>query len=101
MQAIDDERTGLIIVETQLDSSHNTEQMAIVRVTDDGSGIPEQLWSSIFVPSFSTKTSGTGLGLAIARKTIEDHDGEIGFETREGEGTTFWIRLKCYLIEDA
>ena len=101
LQAIDDERTGLIIVETELETNPQSEKTAVVRVIDDGSGIPEHLWNRIFVPSFSTKTSGTGLGLAIARKTIEDHDGEIGFDTRQGEGTTFWIRLACSVSDEA
>ncbi|MCH8276471.1 MAG: HAMP domain-containing histidine kinase, partial [Bacteroidetes bacterium] len=55
--------------------------------------IPEEIWEKIFVPSFSTKTSGTGLGLALAQKTVEDMDGEIGFETKDGVGTTFYVRL--------
>ena len=62
-------------------------------VTDDGRGIPEDLREKIFQPNFSTKTSGTGLGLAIAQKSIEELGGEIGFETEEGAGTTFWIEL--------
>lgn len=95
LQAIDDEGNGLISVETLLEENPVSGCTAVVRVTDDGTGIPKRLWDRIFVPSFSTKTSGTGLGLAIARKTIEDHGGEIGFETKEGEGTTFWIRMDC------
>ena len=62
-------------------------------VTDTGLGIPPDLQDKIFEPNFSTKTSGTGLGLAIARKSIEEFHGTIGFETDEGSGTTFWIRL--------
>ncbi|HYE57287.1 MAG TPA: ATP-binding protein [Rhodothermales bacterium] len=47
----------------------------------------------MFEPNFSTKTSGTGLGLAIARKAIEESGGTISFETEEGAGTTFTLRL--------
>jgi signal transduction histidine kinase len=62
-------------------------------VTDDGSGIPEELREKIFQPNFSTKTSGTGLGLAIAEKSVEELGGEIGFETETDVGTMFWIEL--------
>jgi signal transduction histidine kinase len=95
-QAIDENRDGEIIVETVATTapdSSSVNRVAIVGVTDNGSGIPKELWSKIFVPSFSTKTSGTGLGLAIARKTIEDHGGSIGFETDVETGTTFWVEL--------
>ena len=54
--------------------------------------------SRIFEPNFSSKTSGTGLGLAIVKKSIEDLQGEIGFDSEVGTGTTFWIRLP--LAED-
>ncbi|MDE2995349.1 MAG: ATP-binding protein [Bacteroidota bacterium] len=53
----------------------------------------------MFVPSFSTKTSGTGLGLAIARKTVENMEGEIGFETETDKGTTFWIRVPLLNVD--
>jgi signal transduction histidine kinase len=52
--------------------------------------------SRIFYPFFTTKEigSGTGQGLAIARSVIVDkHNGSIHFETEEGEGTTFIVRL--------
>ena len=67
-------------------------------VEDDGTGIAGELVHRIFEPNFSSKTSGTGLGLAIVKKSIEDLHGEIGFETEEHVGTTFWIKLP--LIED-
>ena len=66
---------------------------AVSTVRDFGSGIPEPLRAKIFEPNFSTKTSGTGLGLAIVKKAVEDMGGEIGFETEEGAGTTFTLRL--------
>ena len=59
-----------------------------IRISDTGSGIPENLREKVFQPNFSTKTDGTGLGLAIAQKVIEDLDGTISLHSKVGEGTT-------------
>jgi signal transduction histidine kinase len=67
-----------------------------VRIGDTGSGIPEKVRARIFDPFFTTKEigKGTGQGLAIARSVVVDkHGGSIQFETKEGKGTTFVIRL--------
>ena len=69
---------------------------AEIRVIDTGSGIPEEVRGRIFDPFFTTKEigKGTGQGLAIARSVVVDkHGGTIDFETEEGKGTTFIIRL--------
>ena len=76
----------------------NGDVWAYSTIEDEGTGIPPELRDKIFEPNFSSKTSGTGLGLAIVKKSIEDLQGEIGFETQEGIGTTFWLRLP--LAED-
>ncbi len=47
----------------------------------------------IFTPNFTTKSSGTGLGLAMSKSIIEQSGGEVWFETRLGEGTTFFVQL--------
>jgi len=93
IQAIPDDRKGLIRLTTSIVNDENGHTWSETNVYDNGTGIAEELWEKIFVPSFSTKTSGTGLGLAIAQKTIEDLEGEIGFTTKDGIGTTFRIRL--------
>jgi len=72
---------------------NDEEPRAESRVIDNGTGIPPEVRDKIFEPNFSTKTSGTGLGLAIAEKTVDELGGSIGYETEEGEGTTFWVRL--------
>ncbi len=74
-------------------STNGTPDMAYSEVIDTGSGIPVEVRENIFEPNFSTKTSGMGLGLAIVKKTIEDMKSEIGFETEEGKGTTFWVQI--------
>lgn len=74
----------------------NCEHWAEIRIQDTGSGIPENIRSRVFDPFFTTKEigKGTGQGLAIARSVVVDkHNGSIRFETEEGKGTTFIIRL--------
>ncbi|HVF95976.1 MAG TPA: HAMP domain-containing sensor histidine kinase, partial [Flavisolibacter sp.] len=65
----------------------------LISVTDNGGGISEEMQSKIFTPNFTTKTSGTGLGLAMCKSIVEQAEGHIWFETAEGKGTTFFIRL--------
>jgi len=96
LQAIPDDREGRVrITTTTTGDGHGR---AHSRIVDNGAGIPPDLRDKIFEPNFSTKTGGTGLGLAIAQKTVDELGGEIGFETTDGEGTTFWIQLP--LAED-
>ena len=69
---------------------------AIVRITDNGSGMPEEIKAKIFEQGFTTKGvgKGTGLGMAIARQIIiEKHGGTIECCSESGKGTTFAIAL--------
>ncbi len=65
----------------------------LIEVTDQSGGIAEQMTDHLFKPNFTTKSSGTGLGLAICKGIVEKSNGEIWYETRMGEGTSFFIRL--------
>ncbi len=87
-QAIPDGRDGHIWLATRSEGGE-----AVVTVRDDGTGIAPDIQPKVFQPSFSTKTSGTGLGLAISKRAVEAAGGRIGFETEEGVGTTFTVRL--------
>jgi two-component system, NtrC family, nitrogen regulation sensor histidine kinase NtrY len=69
------------------------EESVIVKVTDNGEGVPLEMQSKIFTPNFTTKSSGTGLGLAMSKTIIEQAKGRIWFETVEGEGTTFYVEV--------
>jgi two-component system, NtrC family, sensor kinase len=64
-----------------------------VQIVDQGCGIPLQHLSRVFEPFFTARHEGTGLGLAICKSIIEQHDGEIHLESREGIGTTAFVRL--------
>jgi PAS domain S-box-containing protein len=68
---------------------------AVIRVADSGPGIPAAIRDRIFDPFFTTKEvgRGSGQGLAIARTIVAAHRGTIGFETAEGAGTTFTVRI--------
>jgi signal transduction histidine kinase len=69
------------------------DESIIVKVRDNGEGIPAEMQSKIFIPNFTTKSSGTGLGLAMSKTIVEQAKGKIWFETMEGEGTTFYVEL--------
>lgn len=64
-----------------------------VRVRDTGPGIPPEVLANLFVPFVTTKDRGTGLGLAISQRIVAAAGGRILVRTREGEGTTFVVRL--------
>ena len=68
----------------------------VLRVRDDGQGIPEELLPRIFEPHFSTRSSGTGLGLAIVRRLVNSWGGRVSVRSREGEGTTVRIVLPTW-----
>ncbi|HQS51253.1 MAG TPA: ATP-binding protein [Daejeonella sp.] len=66
-----------------------------ISVSDNGKGIPQKVLDKIFQPFFTTKPAGegTGLGLSLSYDIVKAHGGEIKVETKEGEGTTFFILL--------
>ena len=73
---------------------------AIIKVTDNGCGIPDSMKDKVFYPNFTTKNSGTGLGLAIVRDIIDSCNGHIYFHTSENKGTEFFVELPLMHMED-
>ena len=67
----------------------------LVTIQDNGNGIPKKVLNKIFQPFFTTKPTGqgTGLGLSLSYDIVKAHDGEITVDTKEGEGTTFTLKL--------
>jgi len=82
-----------VIVKTELDS----ECWITFQVSDNGGGMSEDTKRKIFSSFYSTKGSrGTGLGLLVTSKIVLEHGGELFFESQEGEGTTFTMRLPAH-----
>jgi signal transduction histidine kinase len=94
---------GRIVVESALAASPsgasggspNQTAVALLRISDNGAGIPAELHQRIFEPFFTTKTQerGTGLGLATCASVVKRANGTIALTSAVGEGTTFEIYL--------
>jgi len=84
---------GLIMITEEQEVVESLGSVLVIRVSDDGPGIPESIQDKIFQPFFSTKEEGTGLGLGIANRIVEEHGGWLDLKSREGEGATFIINL--------
>jgi signal transduction histidine kinase len=67
--------------------------MGVVRLRDNGCGIPDDRVAKIFNPFYTSKENGTGLGLGIAKKVLDAHRGTIEVSSRVGEGTEFRVSI--------
>ncbi|MFN3412242.1 MAG: response regulator [Exilispira sp.] len=72
-----------------------------ITISDNGTGIPQELQSKIFEPFFTTKQAfyGSGLGLSTVKMIVNQHNGFITFESEEGKGTSFYIYLPIFKID--
>jgi signal transduction histidine kinase len=77
--------------------SSATGDMAEIRISDSGPGIPPQLREKIFTLYFTTKKEGSGIGLAMTFRIVQLHDGTIDFTSEPGKGASFSIRLPIAL----
>ena len=68
---------------------------SLIRVTDDGAGIPEDHLARVTDPFFTTKPvgEGSGLGLAIARRVLEEHGGRLEIASKPRKGTVVSLLL--------
>jgi signal transduction histidine kinase len=65
----------------------------VIRVADNGPGIPREIRSRVFEPGFSTKKSGWGIGLSLAKRIVEEnHGGNLTLASSE-QGAAFEIIL--------
>lgn len=95
IQAIPDDKRGKIDIELKREGNE-----AVIRISDNGVGIPEDKKDKVFTPNFTTKSSGTGLGLAISSNMIESFNGRIYFESEENKGADFFVAIPLMKLED-
>lgn len=86
--------SGTISIAAEL-TTRDERELVILRVTDDGDGIPEEVRAHLFEPFFTTKgdSQGTGLGLAMVYACARAHRGRVEFESEPGHGSSFELRL--------
>jgi signal transduction histidine kinase len=85
---------GTLAISTRRDGDD-----VIAEIRDEGAGIPHELQEKIFELYFTTKKAGSGIGLAQTYQALQWHYGSIDFETVEGHGTTFRLRLPAIEIQ--
>lgn len=74
-------------------SANEQEGQTVIRVEDNGPGIPQEHMDEIFTPFFSTREDGSGIGLSYSKHIIRLHEGTMSIWSEPGEGTTVTIRL--------
>ena len=88
IQSVPKERKGRITIELIREPD-----MALIKITDNGEGIPPEARDKMFTPNFTTKTGGTGLGLAIVKSIVEQSGGSVGYTSEYKKGSCFFFRL--------
>lgn len=79
-------------------SCHNERLYTVIEIRDNGIGIPEKDLKKVFYPFYSNKNSKTnwGMGLYYVKETVKSHYGMIRIESKEGQGTSFFVLLPKY-----
>lgn len=85
IEAIKDTKDPHII----LSATRSPNQKVVIKIADNGSGIPADVLDKIFIPFFSTKKSGSGIGLSLCKQIMMLHKGNVQVQSTEGEGTVF------------
>ncbi len=98
---------GAVTITVTQPSPNDTSQLLHVAVRDSGIGIAPSKLERIFEPFIQADSSttrrfgGTGLGLSIAQQIVQAMGGEIGVESQEGVGSTFWFTVRLGLVPPA
>ena len=83
------EEGGEIVISEEEALAENIGRAVLIKVSDNGPGMSEEVRKRVLEPFETTKTDGTGLGLFIAVRIIEEHGGTLELKSKEGQGTTF------------
>ncbi|MEO8824063.1 MAG: HAMP domain-containing sensor histidine kinase [Ginsengibacter sp.] len=88
IEALKDRPDATIILSATLNKNK-----VIIKVADNGSGIPKDILENIFIPFFSTKKTGSGIGLSLCKQIMMLHKGNINVYSVPGEGTAFTLHF--------
>jgi len=89
IEAVKDQEEPRII----LSAEQTLNKKVILKVADNGPGIPEEVLDKIFIPFFSTKKNGSGIGLSLCKQIVMLHRGTIQVQSIEGRGTVFSMQF--------
>lgn len=89
MEAVKDNSDPRII----LSASSLNNRKILIKVSDNGFGMTEEIMDKIFIPFFSTKKNGSGIGLSLCKQIMMLHKGNIQVQSRQGEGTAFTLQF--------
>ncbi len=95
-EAIMEGKMSNLIPQIKIATEIGSQELVIIRIADNGIGIPERLKKRLFEPLFTTKSvgKGTGLGLSIAYQiVVEKHKGVLEVNSQPGMGTEFMIKI--------
>lgn len=76
-----------------LSASTSEKQKVLIKVADNGTGIPDEVMENIFIPFFSTRKTGSGIGLSLCKQIMMLHKGSIQVQSAPGEGTVFTLQF--------
>ncbi len=76
-----------------LSADQTLDKKIILKVADNGQGMPEEVMEKIFIPFFSTKKTGSGIGLSLCKQIVMLHKGSIQVQSAEGQGTVFVMQF--------
>jgi two-component system, NtrC family, nitrogen regulation sensor histidine kinase NtrY len=89
IDAVKDKADPRIVLTAYMTNNHKP----VIKVADNGNGIPPEILDKIFIPFFSTKKSGSGIGLSLCKQIMMLHKGNIQVQSVEGEGTAFLLQF--------
>jgi signal transduction histidine kinase len=93
VNACEEKGKGIINIHLKKITPTPMQNFLLIRIIDNGYGIPSENLGKIFQPFFTTKSSGTGLGLSIVENIIKNHRGEINIISKLNKGTFIKIKL--------
>jgi two-component system nitrogen regulation sensor histidine kinase NtrY len=89
IEAVKDRESPRIVLSAELQTNHKT----IVKISDNGVGMPPELLDKIFIPFFSTRKTGSGIGLSLCKQIMLLHKGNIQVQSSEGLGSAFLLQF--------